>query len=223
MLNSLLQKSKQILMGWESKDFTTQEFWRRRAKRYGKRAVLNLAHSNTEFEVVTNLQKEKIFPYLSQALRGNERFILDFGCGPGRFTLALAEIAQAKVIGIDPIPEFIKIAPTSKDVEYRLMKEDNKIPLLNSSVDVVWICLVLGGLSGSALDKIVLEIKRVLKPDGLLFLVENTSSKPDAEHWKFRSITDYQTLFSEFSLQHLNDYVDLDEQISIMAARRFEC
>jgi SAM-dependent methyltransferase len=219
MLSSLLQKTKQILMSWKHRNFTTQEYWQKRAKRYGKRAVLNLAHSNAEFEIVTTLQRQEIFPYFLKMLRGNERLILDLGCGPGRFTQELAVITQAKAIGVDPIPEFLKMAPKSQEVEYRLMKE-NIIPLPSCSVDIAWVCLVLGGLSGSVLDRIVVEIKRVLKPDGLIFLVENTSLKPDVEHWKFRNFANYQLLFSEFSLQHLHDYIDLDEKISIMAARR---
>jgi SAM-dependent methyltransferase len=195
-------------------------YWRRRTRRYGRRAVLNLGHTEDEFEAVTRRQKEEIFPYFSRMLRGDERLLLDFGCGCGRFTPDLADMIGGRSIGIDPVETLIKMAPPGNNVEYRVFKP-SALPFPDCHFDVVWICLVLGGLKDGTLVEVVKDIRRVLRPDGLLFLIENTSQKKDVGHWHYRSSDEYQQLFPFVNLHHLNDYPDMDERISILAGRKF--
>lgn len=196
------------------------EYWRKRARQYSERSVINIGHSEGEVEAVTKMQKETIFPYLKKQLTGREKLILDFGCGPGRFTCDLAAMIQGKAIGVDPIRYLIDLAPKNENVEYRLMKE-GVIPVNDASMDVVWICLVLGGITDDdLLRSTMFEIKRVSKMDGLIFLVENTSEKKSGDYWKFRPVKTYQTLFDFIELKHISDYFDLGERISIMAGRK---
>ena len=194
--------------------------WKKRAKQYGPRAVLNVGHPDEKIGAVTEMQKEKIFPFLKQVLTGREKTILDIGCGPGRFTVDLAELIQGKAIGVDPIQDFLDMAPKHEDVEYRLMRE-SIIPVGDESIDVVWICLVLGGLvKKRVLHNVVSEVDRILKHRGLIMLIENTTHTKDGEHWKFRSVEFYQSLFGFAELKHFSDYYDLDERISIMVGRK---
>jgi ubiquinone/menaquinone biosynthesis C-methylase UbiE len=194
--------------------------WEKRVKQYGMRAALNIGHTDEQIEAVTAMQKDTIFPFLKAALIGGEKTILDLGCGPGRFTPDLAEIVGGKAIGVDPIEQFIAMAPKCESVEYRLMKE-GIIPVPDRQIDVAWICLVLGGIiKRPILVKTVLEVDRVLKEKGLVLLVENTSVAKDGVYWKFRPIQFYQNLFKFAHLRHLSDYYDLDERISIMAGRK---
>lgn len=194
--------------------------WKIRAKQYGTRAALNIGHSDEEIGTVTEMQKEAIFPFLKQALTGQEKTILDFGCGPGRFTSDLAELIRGKAIGVDPIRDFLRMAPKNDAVEYRLMKK-GIIPVADKSIDIVWICLVLGGiLETQALRNIASEVLRVLKEGGFIALIENTTDTNDGKYWKFRSVEFYQSLFDFVELEHLSDYYDLGERISIMAGRR---
>jgi ubiquinone/menaquinone biosynthesis C-methylase UbiE len=195
------------------------EYWEQRAKKYGRRSALNISHSDEEYELITEQQKHEIFPYLSQSLKGDEKIILDFGCGPGRFTVDLALMIGGQAIGVDPINSFLEVAPKHPDVDYKQL-EQGKILLPDCSVDIVWICLVLGGINYQALETTVHEIMRVLKNDGLLFLVENTSDKRSKSHWFFRRVSDYQALFPSVALVHLHDYFDLNERISIMSGRK---
>lgn len=123
-----------------------------------------------------------------------------------------------KAIGIDPIGALIEMAPENESVEYKVMQE-GIIPLPDDSVDVVWICLVIGCIEQNALGNTINEINRVLKSGGLLFLVENTSEKPSVKQYVFRQFSDYKEMFSFVPLVHLHDYFDLDERISIMAGR----
>jgi len=194
--------------------------WEKRAKRYGTRAVLNIGHSDENVGDVTRVQREKIFPFLQQELTGHEETILDFGCGPGRFTLDLAKLIDGTAIGVDPIQHFLDMAPKQDGVEYRLMGE-SIIPVVDKSIDVVWICLVLGGIIDQCvLRKTVFEVERVLNDEGFVVLIENTTDIKDTEYWKFRSVEFYQSLFFFTKLKHLSDYCDLSERVSIMIGRK---
>ena len=93
---------------------------------------------------------------------------------------------------------------------------EGHIPLDSSSVDLVWICLVLGGIHGSTLGDTIAEVRRVLRPGGLVFLVENTNEGGGDSFWAFRSVADYQRLFLPVALDHVHDYWDLGERISVL-------
>jgi len=205
------------------KEFTGTgiEYWEQRHKKFGARSVVNLGHSEKEFEMVTQMQKEELFPILKEQLSGNENLILDFGCGPGRFTGGLAEIISGKVIGVETSKHLLTLAPKNPDVEYRIMQEGD-IPVETASIDVVWVCLVLSIIvDEKVLQSTIDEIDRVLKQDGLLFLVANTTAgKQDLEYIKFRSVQKYQECFNFLNLRHISDYSDLGQRISIMAGKR---
>ena len=190
-------------------------YWERRARAHGARAVVNLAHPPASFEAVTLRQKELLLPLFRDSLRGDERTVLDFGCGPGRFTEDLAALAQGRAVGVDPVSAFFSLAPRSPRTEF-VPLDGGRIPCPADFFDAAWICLVLGGLDDAAQAAAVAEIHRVLRPGGLLFLVENTSSLPDGAHWRFRSVERYRQLFPFAPLDHLRDYDDLGERISVL-------
>jgi ubiquinone/menaquinone biosynthesis C-methylase UbiE len=191
------------------------DYWEVRAGQHGRRAVLDISHTDQEYDAVTELQRRELFPYLASSLNGRERMVLDFGCGPGRFTPSLADLVHGAVIGVDPVRSLIEIAPRATNVEYRV-SDGRVIPLADDSVDVVWICLVLGGIR--ELGATVGELKRVARPDALLFIAENTSERQDLPHWFYRSVEDYRQAF-DAPLDHVHDYVDQGERISILRGR----
>jgi hypothetical protein len=78
----------------------------------------------------------------------------------------------------------------------------------------------MGGIGKKAFVKTVEEIKRVLKNNGLLFLIENTSEKESSEHWSCMGLREFQEIFYFVKLNHLNDYYDLGERISVMSGRK---
>jgi SAM-dependent methyltransferase len=195
------------------------KYWEIRATKYGRRAVLNLGRRDDEFDVTTEMQKGEMYPLFVSCLKGTDRTVLDFGCGVGRFTPDLAVMTGGFAIGVDPIRLFLEMAPKAENVGYALMN-DGIIPLRDHCIDVVWICLVLGGIRGEMMDRTVSEINRVLKIDGLLFLVENTSTTRASETWNFMQLGEIQAMFPFVSFNHLHDYYDLDERISIIAGRK---
>lgn len=189
-------------------------YWKNRVRDHGPRSVINLAHQN--IEEITAMQEREIFPYLSAHLDGTEKRLLDFGCGAGRFSVQLAKLIHGEVLGVDPMQELLDRAPKTKNVSYlRLPKKF--IPASNHSFDVIWSCLVMGAVKDP--KQTIEEMQRVLRPGGLMFLIENTAEKPSSPYWTFRSIEEYQTLFSFANLTHLHDYFDVGERISIFAGR----
>ena len=200
--------------------FSPQKYWNKRAKKYGVRSVLNLNHTESDISSITNYQITTLFPLLERELNGTEKTILDFGCGPGRFTVQLAELINGKAIGIDSTPYLLSIAPMSARVEYRHSK-NKTIPVESNSIDIIWICLVLGGiLNEKHLKYIIKELYRVSRKDSLVFLVENTTNKKDILTWKYRSKEYYTTIFKDFNLSYVDGYKDLDEEISIFIGRK---
>lgn len=194
-------------------------YWEERARRYGARSVVNIGHSEQEMSAVTKMQRRILLPLLRQRQRGNERWLLDLGCGPGRFTADLAATTGSRILGIDPIESLLRLAPTGEHMAYARARAGS-LPLAKASIDIVWSCLVLGGIvEATELEHTVHEIRRVLKPDGLLFLVENTSEKPNRDYWHFRGVESWRRLFGLPSLEHLTDYYDLGERISALCAR----
>lgn len=193
-------------------------YWQQRAERFGPRAVFNLKHPENRLDEVTSFQRNIILRFIHPLLRGDEQQALDFGCGTGRFTADLARLIDGKALGVDPTLPLINEANPAANVRF-VHSPDGRVPAGSRSMDLVFVSLVLGGLRGRLLGRAVSEITRVLKRDGLLVLIENTSELPDAEHWVFRSVEAYQKLFPNLELKHLDDYDEIGERISILAGR----
>jgi len=197
-----------------------REYWEERGRRHGARSVLNLGHTAAEMDSVTRFQVNTLFPILRQQLTGNEQLVLDFGSGAGRFTPSLAELTAARVVGVDIVQRLLDISPRHERVEYRLAV-DGRIPLPDQSVDVIWIAAVLGAITADAdLQLSIRELERVLKPGGLMFLVENTHQRPDLRHHRYRSIDFYRNAFPSIPLRHETDYYDLGERMSVFLGRK---
>lgn len=194
-------------------------YWQQRAQQYGVRSVLNINHTPQDTDAVTQMQVRTLFPILQALLKGDEQVILDYGCGPGRFTARLAELIHGGAVGVDPIQHLLDLAPNAPNVTYQCSRE-GRIPLHDHSFDIVWICLVLGGiLEKRQIRRAINEIRRVLKPGGLLFLIENTTAKPSAPHWAYRSAEQYQAMFPFVSLRPQGSYEDCSEKITVLAGR----
>ena len=225
-MRALFRRLARRVEGWyitlRYKDKNIQH-WQQRAKALGELSVYNLNHKDSDLGEVTQRQMDAIRPHLLNCLNGRESKALDFGCGSGRFTPFLAESIHGRASGIDPIKRLIRAAPKSDQVEYRVMQA-NAIPYPAACFDVVWVCLVLGGITDrDSLRKTAAEIDRVLKPRGLLFLVENTSHEANHEYWQYFHPDQLVELFPNFPLRKIGEYFDLDEEISILAARKPYC
>ncbi|MFL0268750.1 class I SAM-dependent methyltransferase [Candidatus Clostridium radicumherbarum] len=100
--------------------------------------------------------------------------LLDVGCGIGYFTIPAAKILKNnRVIGIDIMPEILKIAKENaegrRNIEFKESKEYS-FPIEDNSVKYV----LIGNVIHEVEDKIKYfkEVKRVLKKDGYLLIID---------------------------------------------------
>jgi len=101
--------------------------------------------------------------------------VMDFGCGPGFFTIALAKIA-AKTIAVDVSEGMLEKTANyalKNHVHVELLKSDGtRIDLADSSVDLVFLSHVFHEVEDK--PKVLREFFRILKPSGRLAIVEKS-------------------------------------------------
>jgi ubiquinone/menaquinone biosynthesis C-methylase UbiE len=104
--------------------------------------------------------------------------VLDVGCGTGTLTLAAKSRVGAKgsVRGVDASPEMIARARTKAEqggvpVTFEIAQAQS-LPFPDATFDVALCSLALHHLSGDARGKALAEMRRVLKPDGRILIVE---------------------------------------------------
>jgi SAM-dependent methyltransferase len=99
--------------------------------------------------------------------------VLDFGCGAGRLTQALAEYAET-VVGVDVSPPMLEVARhidrSAGRCEFVLNDAPHLRQFPDASFELVYSELVLQHLPGSVVDGYLAEFMRVLRPGGLAVL-----------------------------------------------------
>ena len=119
---------------------------------------------------------------LSQINISKQMKVLDIGCGRGDISLYLAKKAQG-VTGIDYSRHAIKIAKNAKKKFPRNIQKKTKFYMMNAKrmafqdnyFDAVFCIDVFEHLYPKELEAVLQEIKRVLKPNGLLFVHTGTN------------------------------------------------
>lgn len=203
---------------------TGHAYWKERTRALGARAVVSTDHPDaTGLNDVTAGHRAILLPVLAGLLDGSERTLLDLGCGTGRLTADLAALlgtAGGRAIGVDPVGDLLALAPAGDATAFRLLEADAPLPVDDGAVDVVFTLTVLGGLLGDGeLDAMAGEIRRVLRPGGLVFLAESVSGDAAVEHWSPRTIADYAEAFPWAPLREVARFVDAGDPISVLAGR----
>ncbi|MBI4017309.1 MAG: class I SAM-dependent methyltransferase [Candidatus Aenigmarchaeota archaeon] len=136
-------------------------------------------------------------------------FVLDVGCGTGRFLQMLADKGVIKLAGIDLSPEMIKLSHSllGSKVVLKVASVEN-IPFPDSSFDVVISTESFHHFPSS--QKSVRDMSRVLKKNGLLYIADvNFYSgfihwlfkKLEPGHVKIYSAGEFRKLFEKAGLQ----------------------
>lgn len=123
------------------------------------------------------IDKEK-FLSLFDAAPGST--VLDLACGTGRYSLELSKIPEAyfKIHAVDLWEEGIEalnaVIAAEKITNIHTIVADisRKIPLETALADVCLLATALHDLSHAAQDSAIREIERVLRPGGVLMIVE---------------------------------------------------
>ena len=96
---------------------------------------------------------------------------LDFGCGAGRLTHALADHFD-QVIGLDIAPSMIEVARRLHagvgNVEFRVNASNRLESIESDSTDLVYTLLVLQHMAPRYIREYLAEFVRVLRPGGVL-------------------------------------------------------
>jgi len=102
--------------------------------------------------------------------------VLDFGCGSGRDTVSLAK-NEVDAYGVDILKSNIqnakKLSKNNKTkAHFKLVKENQDIPYKNNFFDCIICSGVLHHIKHA--NEVIDEFKRVLKPNGILYLMVYT-------------------------------------------------
>ena len=113
-----------------------------------------------------------IIAYLDERhLNGGRQHALDFGCGAGRLTHALAAYFD-QVTGVDIAPSMIDIArrlhASIRGIEFRVNASDKLDSVESESIDLVYTRLVLQHMPPRYVRAYLAEFVRVLCPGGVL-------------------------------------------------------
>ena len=99
---------------------------------------------------------------------------LDNGCGSGRSSRFLKQLSF-KTIGIDSNQNMIAEARQRDPHGHYEMIKDNKFPVEDKSVDLVFSCIVFMEYSSKErIVKTLHEMQRVLKDDGVVIIITDT-------------------------------------------------
>ena len=105
---------------------------------------------------------EQILPLAAAELEGFDH-VLDLGCGDGQISRLLAH-AGARVIGVDPTWNQIRVAHERAGGAAFARSEAAELPFRNRSFDAVVACLVFEHIDD--LDGAIAEVARVLRSGG---------------------------------------------------------
>lgn len=106
----------------------------------------------------------------------NGRLILDLGCGKGRFASRLAD-RGARVVGLDIAPGMLE---GSHPLE-RIRASALRLPLADTSFDAVISVEVIEHLPPTALEAMLAGARRVLKPGGLMAIIDKNAGSWNAQ------------------------------------------
>ena len=103
--------------------------------------------------------------------------VLDFGCGPGFFTIPFAKVAR-DVVAVDCQPSMlVKVSRSAKKkgVKIKALQSDGQsIPLPDDSIDLIFLSKVYHELADKR--KVLSELRRVLKAGGRIVIREAAKS-----------------------------------------------
>jgi ubiquinone/menaquinone biosynthesis C-methylase UbiE len=152
-------------------------------KIYNKEYYLNICLGNDEFIKSGGKRLHpKVLSLISKIPVTKNMKILDIGCGRGDIALYLAKKAE-KVIGIDYSQDAIEIANLTKSnfssaiqkkTEFKVMNA-KKLLFENNSFDLILCIDVFEHLYPAEVQIMLRQIKRVLKPNGFLFVHTGTN------------------------------------------------
>jgi ubiquinone/menaquinone biosynthesis C-methylase UbiE len=129
-----------------------------------------------------DVMRRQLIPPTSQFLSSGRGRLLDVGCGTGRTALQLAcALPQLKITGIDLSPYYLDVARENcmrhPNVSF-LEANGEDLPFRDEYFDVVTSTFVMHELPKNVRRDVLAEMRRVLRPGGIL-IVEDSLQQHD--------------------------------------------
>lgn len=106
--------------------------------------------------------------------------------------------------GVVDAKKFVEEKNLSKQIDIKLEDVSQPLPYDDNHFDYIYARLVLHYLPKDKLDKTLLELKRVLKPKGKIFVVVRSTECPDAKNSdaRYDNVTGLTTITSKTNAGH---------------------
>jgi len=133
--------------------------------------------------------------------------VADLGCGPGFFTLALAECVgtEGRVYAIDMDEKAIQALERKADkldyrnIEAHVSSAHDLSFIKDRSVDFILADGLLCSMAPQQHEAAVEEMKRILKPNGLIYL------KVARGPWSYMKKAEWDQILDGFKIEQRND------------------
>lgn len=174
--------------------------WEERAKNLGRPGVAHVSWSDSRYHTETEAWWKRMKAQLGRRLKDRDRRLLDFGCGVGRWASRVAREFKIDVTGVDVSPTMVANAKADHpDLDLRVVNPLEPLPFPDDYFDAVMTVTVLQHVPDDEIGHVVGELRRVLKPGGLVFLLENVHGSKRrtslSGHVVFRPEVEYRRLF----------------------------
>lgn len=143
------------------------------------------------------------------ALPPGDLQILDFGCGTGNLSMAIAS-PERRITGVDISPELLEIAKNQNDPAYSEFHcyDGRDLPFASGSFDFATTYVVLNHITDDeALSSVLRELHRVLDSAATLLCIEQTRATTKLVYngiKKQRSTDDFLRLFENAGFTPIN-------------------
>lgn len=142
------------------------------------------------------------FDILSQYV-DSQAMILDYGCGYGRILNELQQQGYQHLFGLDFAPAMIARGCKEFPNLHLQVNQNNEIPFPNKHFDAILLFTVLTCINSNT-EQLALfnEVKRVLKPHGILYLSDFLISKDPKNQARYQK---YQQKYGCYGVFELDD------------------
>lgn len=203
-----------VLADWEESampepvsSYEPREFWNEKARASQGDVLAAVCHADaSDNRNIDAVQRRLVTRAIARATREaplGGRKVLDYGCGSGRWAPVLRRFG-GMYYGVDIAEEMIALAAARDPLggEYRVLEEDGRIPHADGEFSLVCSIAVLHHNRRSEQERILAEIRRVLRPDGHLVVFESVEPPNPENPVLFpRRRSDWQTLARGFGLE----------------------
>jgi ubiquinone/menaquinone biosynthesis C-methylase UbiE len=148
------------------------------------KSIFTFFTKDTRYNADNILKKKNIEIFFDKEVKkiiNKNDLILDYGCGPGTFSIKLSRITQNNVHSVDISRKFLEECEKSKkkynahNIKTQLI-EGNKLPFNDDCFDKVLLFDVIHHLDEP--EKTLREIYRVLKKNGKIIIYEPNKLNP---------------------------------------------